>query len=431
MKELIARVKKNTAKLFFSTSLSSGLNLLSVFLLSNLLGLEQFGYIILIFTFIEIIDSIINLKSWKAFIKFGIEHKNDSSKISTLFLYCFTLDFLFIVIAFFCSFFLFDYYILFYNISEDYNLILKPLLFLLLFKSFDLYIGVTRVFGQYNFQVITEVIQSVVTFFGLLFVFYNSGSIDEVIWVYLLSSFIGMILKIKFLNRIFKLNHIKLIIDFGEFKQEVSGKTSLLYFIVYNNLNDSIRVLSRKVDFIIIGKLLGSDSVGIYKIVVSICSIISKLVDPLYQVIYPEIANLYSRKKFIELYSFSKKITVNILIVLCIYNLFFFFFAEYFLHFFINENVGLVFNLSLYQNIPISLSILATCLPSIMDSFGLVKKSFIINFIASIVYMILIYQMINLYGIIGSIYSYIIYYIIWISLTLLYVSKSYRNLIES
>ena len=73
MKKVIANVKKNTTKLFFSNTLSSGLNLLSIFLLSNLLGLEQFGYIILVFTFIEILDSIINLKSWKAFIKFGVE----------------------------------------------------------------------------------------------------------------------------------------------------------------------------------------------------------------------------------------------------------------------------------------------------------------------------------------------------------------------
>lgn len=429
MKELIVRVKKNTAKLLFSSSLSSGLNLLCVFLLSNLLGLEKFGYVILVFTFIEIIDSIVNLKSWKAFIKFGTECKNDTAKLSSLFVNCFTIDFLFIVIAFLCSFFLFDYYTLFYDIPEEYNHILKPLLFLLLFKAFDLYIGVLRIFDEYNFQIITEITQSVVTFFGLLLIFYHSRSIVDVVWVYLLSSFIGMSLKILFLNRIFKSNQIKLMINFGDLKQEIFRKSSLLYFIVYNNFNDSIRVLTRKVDIIIIGKLLGSDLVGIYKIIVSICSIISKLVDPLYQVIYPEITNLFSRKKFFELFSFVKKITINILLVLGVYNLFFFFFAKHFLQLFINENIELIFSLSLYQNIPISLSVLATCLPSMMDSFGLVKNSFINNLIATLIYLILIYQMIDLYGIIGAIYSYIIYYLIWISLTLLSITKIFRNLI--
>tara|TARA_B110000879_G_scaffold202668_1_gene279323 strand:+ start:5429 stop:6721 length:1293 start_codon:yes stop_codon:yes gene_type:complete len=426
MKELIKRIKTNTVKLLFSTSLSSALNLFSFFLLSNMLGVTQFGFLILVFTFIEIIDSLINLKSWKAFIKFGSKNKKNKEDISSLFFNCFSIDFIFILLAFIISYLSFDYYAIFYQIPEQFSVVLKFLSVTLLFKSFDIYIGVLRVYNQYNFQVTTEITQSVIIFLGILFVNYSYKTLESVVWVYLLSSFIGMALKLYFLKKTFKLNQIKITSNLKNFKKNVFSKSYLFDFIIYNNFNDSIRVLSRKIDFIIIGKLLGPSSVAVYKLVVTLCSIVSKLIDPLYQVIYPEIAILVTENKRTELYILVKKITFNVLLILVFYNILFYFLADNLLELMLNLDVNLIHTLSLYQNIPIGLSILAICLPSLMDSLGLVKRAFYNNLVATLIYSAIVYQMIMLYGIKGAIFSYIIYYISWIVLTIrsLYLIKN-------
>jgi len=285
---------------------------------------------------------------------------------------------------------------------------------------------VLRVYNQYNFQVTTEITQSVIIFLGILFVNYSYKTLESVVWVYLLSSFIGMALKLYFLKKTFKLNQIKITSNLKNFKKNVFSKSYLFDFIIYNNFNDSIRVLSRKIDFIIIGKLLGPSSVAVYKLVVTLCSIVSKLIDPLYQVIYPEIAILVTENKRTELYILVKKITFNVLLILVFYNILFYFLADNLLELMLNLDVNLIHTLSLYQNIPIGLSILAICLPSLMDSLGLVKRAFYNNLVATLIYSAIVYQMIMLYGIKGAIFSYIIYYISWIVLTIrsLYLIKN-------
>ena len=417
MSKIFKNTLKNFTKLSFSSSISSLLNLLCIFLINIILDKSDFGFFILTITYLEILDSFFNIKCWKAFIKFSVDLKHKSKNISYLFYNSIVIDFFFVIVTFSISLICFDFYSKFYTFPENIEDTLRLLLLSLLFKTFDVYLGLIRLYNNFIHQVRIELSQSLLYATGIIFIYFLNGTLSNIVYIYLFCQCFGMFFK---LYSIYLNAKKEQFISFKEYLKNKEFKTiefSFIKFISYNNFTDSIRVISRRIDFVIIGHLVNPSAVGIYKLVISISDILARLANPLYQVMFPEIAKLVAKKQFDQLSLYIKKITRTLTVFCLVYLTVFFVFGESVLDLFIGNDSNEVFYFASFQSLIIAGSIIIFYMPLLMDSFGKVKEAFLNQFYASAIYLAILYFLIERFEIMGAIISYFIYYLVWTILT--------------
>jgi O-antigen/teichoic acid export membrane protein len=83
-------------------------------------------------------------------------------------------------------------------------------------------------------------------------------------------------------------------------------------FVLSNNLNLSIRQVSREFDVLITGAILGPALTGIYKIARQFAWVIVYLIEPASHVIYPELAHLAAEKRFSDMRHIAAKMAAVI-----------------------------------------------------------------------------------------------------------------------
>ena len=71
--DLLTRLFKNAAVLFGGNMLASLLGFASLALTARALGVERFGFLVLITTYVAIVDNLVNFQSWQAIIKYGAD----------------------------------------------------------------------------------------------------------------------------------------------------------------------------------------------------------------------------------------------------------------------------------------------------------------------------------------------------------------------
>ena len=78
--ELLKRLFKNSSILFSGNLWVSILGLASFALTAKALGTEQFGLLVLVTTYVLLIDKLVNFQAWRALIKFGSDPSKYTKK---------------------------------------------------------------------------------------------------------------------------------------------------------------------------------------------------------------------------------------------------------------------------------------------------------------------------------------------------------------
>jgi O-antigen/teichoic acid export membrane protein len=195
--------------------------------------------------------------------------------------------------------------------------------------------------------------------------------------------------------------------------ENITPRETIRSFVFYNNLDSSFRMISRQLDVIIIGKILGNESVGIYKIVIEISNIISRLAEPVYQAIYPEFTKMINKGKNRVVISISKKIVLISVILGSLIYLALYLYGSVIISVIFGKDFIGAYEVILYYFIAILISVVTIPITPIIFSLGLAKSAFYNQFMSTIAYLIIIYPLIINYGMVGASLAYILYYLIW------------------
>lgn len=288
----------------------------------------------------------------------------------------------------------------------------------ILFKTTEISIGIFRIYDKFKLQAKITVYTSSIklALFGLITLI--APCLEMFVYAAVLTQFINMLMKFFYAKSLLKEHNIKILQILNEkLNVPLLKELKIFSFIMYNNFDVSVRMVSRQLDTILLGKLYSVEIVGIYKIVKEIANLIAKLTDPVYQAIYPEFAKLLAYGKKREVRQLAIRITIYLGGAgLAFYGLFAIFGESAIDIVFGSEFLG-AYKVVLVYLLALILAVTTLTLYPIQHAFGLAKRAFSNQFQTTIVYVPILIVLTYYFDMIGASLAYIFYYIYITSLT--------------
>ncbi|MCH1538898.1 MAG: oligosaccharide flippase family protein, partial [Flavobacteriaceae bacterium] len=382
--------------------------LLSLSIFSHSLGVEKLGFYVLFLSSIEVIDRVFNFQTWQAFIKFAndFQVKNEHQNLLMLIKYSFLVDFISLSIATVISISLSSYALNFFNIPNEYYGLFVLLSITICFKIADLSTGIFRLYNQFAIQAKIAFYTSAIRFvlFGL--VAFWQASFEAFIVATVLTQLINMLMKYFFANAVLNENGIYLIDIYKEkINLPLLKELKVLSFIIYNNFDVALRLVTTQLDIFMLGRLFGAELVSVYKITKESSKIILKVSSPVYQSVYPEFSKLIANNEFKLAKSMALKISIYAGMVGLFFYMLFYLFGEIFISIAFGNEMIQAYSVSMIYLFVVIFILISLPLPSLMHAMNLAKEAFYNQLISSIIYMLTLYYLVSEFSIYGAAYS--------------------------
>lgn len=427
----LRKVLKNASILLSGNMGANILGLLSLAIFTHSQGAVIFGYYVLFLTFIEIIDRIFNFQTWQAFIKFATDFqvKDEHHNVMMLLKYSFFVDLASLIVASLVALFLSSFALEFFNVPSEYYALLLLMSLTILFKTTEISTGVFRLFDRFKVQAKIAVYSSAIKFviFGVIALM--APTFEMFVYATVFVQFITMMMKFFYTKSVLNEHDIRIVEILKEkLNIPLLKELKIFSFIIYNNFDVAVRMVSRQLDVVLLGRLYGAEIVGIYKIAKEVASLMAKLTDPVYQSIYPEFARLLAKGKKQEAIEIGKKISLYAGLIGLLAYILFAFFGELAISLVFGNEFMNAYDIGLVYLIAIVIAMISLPLPSFIHALGLAKHAFYNQFISSFVYIILLSVLVIKYSMIGAAISMIIFHILWLLIALLIINKKLRSI---
>lgn len=413
------QVLKNSSWLFSGSIINALLGLFTLTITARYLGLADFGFFVLAQTYVVIFSLLVSFQTWQPVSKFGIDYieEGDLDTFERMFS-------LAILVDVFCAWVIGSITIMFLYLyhnqlgwGQEQFWIIASFMLVVLFNISGSFSGLLRLCDQYSLIARGQV------YFGLLrlalvcLAAYMSSSVVEFalawaiaeVYSHLFLVFKGLACyKLKF-GRKFKMR----MPIFGSRKKFLS-------FLITNNIDVSIRMISRQADIVLLGIFAGKEQVALYKIAVQVCSLPLRVTDPVYQVLLPQFSKLLAKGALKDVRKMVAKISV-------VGGLFFIFIFSVFLmtgqsliNLVFGDQYAEVYDIASIYLIALLGAMVGLPYVPYFQALGNAKLCLNIQLITTVIYVALLYPLIDRMGTLGAAIAYIFYYIIWLCLALYY-----------
>jgi O-antigen/teichoic acid export membrane protein len=417
----LKKVLKNATILLSGNMGANIFGLLSMAIFTHSQGATIFGYYVLFLTFIEIIDRTFNFQTWQAFIKFATDFqvKNEKHNVMMLLKYSFLVDLASLIVSTSFALTLSSLAMGFFGIPQEYYHLLLLMSLTILFKTTEISTGVFRLYDRFKVQAKIAVYSSAIKFamFGVIALI--SPSFEMFVCATVLAQFITMMMKYFYVKAVLNEHNISILNILKEkINMPLMRELKIFSFIVYNNFDVAVRMVSRQLDVVILGKLYGAEIVGIYKIAKEVANLIAKITDPVYQAIYPEFAKMLAKGKKLEAKEMAKKISFYAGGAGLIFYGLFALLGEWAIGLAFGAEFLGAYEVTLVYFGAIFVAIISLPLVPLLHSKALAKQAFWNQLFATICYAIVIYPLVFYFSVIGASIAYIVFYLTWVVLTL-------------
>lgn len=395
------KLLKNFLNIFSGDALASLFSIISVSFITKGIGVEKYGYIVLIQGVVALVDGIFNFQSWQGFIKFFPEIKGDRERLKELIKFSYFLDIVTAFIAFLVLNLGSRFIGKFYNFNKEQLFLMVIFSLYILFNIQGTPIGVLRSFNRFDLLRNQRIITSIYNFIMLGIGFFFNLNLNFFIFIFLTTNILNGVLINIYTMLVLNNNNL---LDF--FKAKFRFDREFFKFTCLTNINSSLDIPVQYFDNLLIGKMLSLEQLGIYKICKTIAIVLDKIGTPIYQTLYPYFCEMIKENKKREI---VKKFLVvsSILSVICFciigsLNIFGFYLLERFF----SELVGdYKFQINLYLLMR-SLGTIFIAIHPLFLALGYIKVETKIIFIANIIYMIALFKLINYFNLTGVIVAY-------------------------
>lgn len=406
---------KNATTLLSGNMIAAVLGLLILAFVSRILGPSEFGNLVLITTFVSMVGTFVTFQSWQTVINYGANaiEKKDSTRFKQIIKFCTIIDFLTAIVGMIVAISLILFFGNLFSINAEILNLTILFSVTLLFNVSGTPTGILRLFGEFRLTAIQNIVSMLIKLIGILFVFFIAGAnFFLIIIVWMVSSIIGnLILLFIGWNELKKHGYMAI---FSESLSHINLQNPGIWsFIVSTNLTSSVRLGSKEMDILIIGGVLGSEAVGVYKIAKQLAGIPGMISDPLYYAIYPDLAKLWARRDFS---TFKQLMFRSAIFAGCggiAFLFLYYLFGEIIIQLLFGSAYLDAFPVSCLYMIGIIIAIFGFPLQPAMLAMGKPKLSLITLLISTILYLLFLSILIYPYGLIGVGLSIIFFYSIW------------------
>lgn len=410
------KLVRNFLNIFSGDAIGSVLSIVSISFVTKGIGMEKYGFIVLIQGIASLVDGIFNFQSWQGFIKFFPAVKENDVGIKKLIKFSYILDIVTALIAFIILNSAGMLIKKIYNFTPQEMFLLVMFSFYIIFNIQGTPVGILRSYDRFDMLRNQRVITSIYNFIMLGVGFYLKLDLGYFVFVYLSSNILnGLLINI---FAIIVLKRRKLL---GFIFEKSSFDKEFFKFTCLTNINSSLDIPVQYFDNLLIGKMLSLEQLGIYKICKTVAIVLDKVGTPIYQTLYPYFCETIARKDVKEVFRKFLKVSVLLLgvctvMVVGLNVVGFYLFSKFFSELVLNYK----FEINLYI-IMKSLGTVFIAVHPLFLSLGYIKVETRIIFIANLIYMGVLFPMIKNYGLSGVIAAYGVQVVLIVGMKMWYI----------
>lgn len=422
MSATATRVLRNASKLLTGDAIASLLGLYTLLAMTRAMEASQFGKWIFVQGLVLLIGGVFSFQSWQMLIKYGAPRKNenDPAGLSDVVTLAAILD---LTGAIFSYVFLVALTILFLQnglLGSDQIAAAMIYSVAALLNIKGMATGVLRLFDRYHIFSVSRVVGAVLRAVFIQVLIFNNVELFAIALIWLFSDIVERAILNVYAIRVLRSKDIPLRIDFTAVKALLS---SCYKFVIQTTVQTGIRTATNRIDVVILGALLGYATLAQYRVLRQVGQIISKVVSPFYQSIYPELVDLVASGKKEELFRSVRKIVqiFGFLSVLAILPLMIWG----------DSAISLIFgpeykaptpSLALYCA---GIFVLVVTFPMtpLLVAHGKTSQTLMITLISSVAYLVMLVILTLHFEIIGATSAFLLFWLLWAGLSLREVLK--------
>ncbi len=418
---------KNSFWAFFGDASASAITFIISIILIKTIGSDSYGILILAQSYMNIMDVIINIQSWRSVIQYGqkaLVDENIKELHSYVKLGC-IMDISTAILCFIISVILPHFIGELLHWSNEMILCSQIFAITIISHFAGTPTAILRLFNKYNLVALSKTLAAIFKITAIVAYYLitkNLNLISSTI-IFMMTDFIGNILLVIF--AFYNYSKKYKISDIIKAKMPKDSK-SFISYTLWGTLSEIVDLPVQMIDVFIVS-ILGNSTVAIYKIFKQIVGIISKVTSPIQQSILPQFSELSAKgnekrgfevvikiHKTILKYTLPISILIGATSYLWLGKLYDITYANYWY---------ILFIYLIIQTYALSY----TTIHPFFITLGNTKMDATIGFIANIVYLIIGYFLTRLIGLVGMIIAFLIQVILIIFFKYNYIERRLYN----
>lgn len=418
---------KNSFWAFFGDASASAITFIISIILIKIIGSESYGILILAQSYMNIMDVIINIQSWRSTIQYGqkaLVDGNDKELHSYVKLGC-IMDISTAILCFIISILLPNLIGGFLHWSNEMILCSEIFAITIISHFAGTPTAILRLFNKYNLVALSKTLTAIFKITAIVAYYLITKNLNLVssTIIFMLTDFIGNILLVVF--AFYNYSKKYKISDIIKAKMPKDAK-SFISYTLWGTLSEIVDLPVQTIDVFIVS-VLGNATVAIYKIFKQIIGIISKVTGPIQQSILPQFSELSAKgnekrgfevvikiHKTILKYTLPISILVGVTSYFWLGKLYDMTYANYWY---------ILFIYLMIQTYALSY----TTIHPFFITLGNMRINAIIEFTANIVYLIVSYILVRAMGLLGITIAFLIQILLNIFLKYFCIKKMIAN----
>jgi O-antigen/teichoic acid export membrane protein len=290
--EWLRRVIRNAGLVLLGNGTATVLTMFSLLLGARGLGPAGFGQLSLVVAYVALADGLLNFQSWQALIRYGAEARgnNDRDGLQLLLAYGVRLDLLHAIFAALLASFGGVVAAHLLNWDQDTLILLVASSATLLVRVTGAPTAVLRLFDRFKWVAIHSTIQALFRLLFTAIAFLVQPSVESFVAAWLAADVIGNILLAFIALWVLRVDGLRISNPFSS-GAAVNKFPGLRSFVWTTSLHSAMKLGIKEGDVLLVGATAGPVAAGFYRIAKQVSAAAGKSVGPLYQSIYPELAN--------------------------------------------------------------------------------------------------------------------------------------------
>lgn len=418
---------KNSFWAFFGDASASAITFIISIILIKIIGSESYGILILAQSYMNIMDVIINIQSWRSTIQYGqkaLVDGNEKELHSYVKLGC-IMDISTAILCFVISILLPNLIGGLLHWSNEMILCSEIFAITIISHFAGTPTAILRLFNKYNLVALSKTLAAIFKITAIVAYYLITKNLNLVssTIIFMLTDFIGNILLVIF--AFYNYSKKYKISDIIKAKMPKDAK-SFISYTLWGTLSEIVDLPVQTIDVFIVS-VLGNATVAIYKIFKQIIGIISKVTGPIQQSILPQFSELSAKgnekrgfevvikiHKTILKYTLPISILVGVTSYFWLGKLYDMTYANYWY---------ILFIYLMIQTYALSY----TTIHPFFITLGNMRINAIIEFTANIVYLIVSYILVRAMGLLGITIAFLIQILLNIFLKYFCIKKMIAN----
>ncbi|MFH0985213.1 MAG: lipopolysaccharide biosynthesis protein [Candidatus Omnitrophota bacterium] len=420
---------KNAGLLLSGDAVSAALGVLTFAITARALGAEKLGMLILIDTYVRIVDKLVNFQSWQFMIKYGSDALREKSpagfkalvKFGTL------VDSATALIGCLISIALTGVIARWQNWSPEMAQLAVIYSAIVAFDIAGVPTGILRLFDKFKLFSVQKCVTSGIKFAGVVIAWSLHCGLSGFLWVWMLTEIVDYVsLTVMAWIELRRQGYRN--IGSEPLKGITERYPGLWKFLISTNLTGSVKTGFRELDVLIVGKFLGLTDVSLYKLAKKLCSVLDRATNAIFQALYPELAQLWAKGDLTNLKSMVKRMTGLTGAISVITWFVFVIWGQPIIGLVAGKEFLGAYGVTVWYLLANGIAITTLPLAAMILAMGKAHLSFWIQFLPTLVYFPVLYWMITVWGLVGCGYAYIFFHVTRTGLQYFFTERLLRNI---